>query len=183
MTNHGDPVSQKSTKYATVMLIGSWSLRQTRRSSSLSGPTPEQWNEWIRGHWRIENASHHDRDVTFAEDASRIRKNPGIAARLRSFADNLHRAAGCENIKNARWRAALDLNLILAMHGLYRELNCPEGDAATISPLRIDPMQDDERKMQSRLVVALKVSKAYKATALGAALSFPVSRKVCNNVS
>jgi predicted transposase YbfD/YdcC len=62
--------------------------------SSLCGPTPEQWNEWIRGHWRIENASHYVRDVAFAEDASRIRKNPDIAA---------------------RWRAALDLNLILAM--------------------------------------------------------------------
>jgi hypothetical protein len=37
--------------------------------SSLSGPTPEQWNEWIRGHWRIENASHYVRDVAFAEDA------------------------------------------------------------------------------------------------------------------
>jgi hypothetical protein len=87
--------------------------------SSLSGPTPEQWNEWIRGHWRIENASHYVRDVAFAEDASRIRKNPDIAARLRSFAYNLLRAAGCDNIKNARWRAALDLNLILAMPGLY----------------------------------------------------------------
>jgi len=43
----------------------------------------------IRGHWRIENGSHHVRDTTFAEDASRIRKNPDIAARLRSFAYNL----------------------------------------------------------------------------------------------
>ena len=87
--------------------------------SSLGGPTPEQWNDWIRGHWRIENASHYVRDVAFAEDASRIRKNPDIAARLRSFAYNLLRTAGCDNIKNARWRAALDLNLILAMPGLY----------------------------------------------------------------
>lgn len=86
--------------------------------SSLNGPTPEKWNEWIRRHWRIENGSHYVRDVAFAEDASRIRKNPDIAARLRSFAYNLLRAAGCDNIKNARWRAALDLNLILAMPGL-----------------------------------------------------------------
>jgi len=69
--------------------------------------------------WAIENGSHYVRDVVFAEDASRVRKNPDIAARLRSFAYNLLRAAGCENIKNARWRAALDLNLILAMPGLY----------------------------------------------------------------
>ncbi|MBB4199545.1 putative transposase YbfD/YdcC, partial [Rhodoblastus sphagnicola] len=87
--------------------------------SSLSGPTAEKWNEHIRRHWRIENGSHYVGDVTFAEDASRIRKNPDIAARLRSFAYNLLRAAGCDNIKNARWRAALDLNLILAMPRLY----------------------------------------------------------------
>lgn len=86
--------------------------------SSLCGPAPEQWSEWIRGNWRIENASHYVRDVAFAEDASHIRKNPGIAARPRSFAYNLLRAAGCDNIKNARWRAALDLNLILDMPGL-----------------------------------------------------------------
>ena len=53
------------------------------------------------------------RDTAFAEDASRIRKNPDIVARLRSFAYNLIRARGCENIRNARWRAALDFNLAL----------------------------------------------------------------------
>jgi len=49
----------------------------------------------------------------------RISKNADIAARLRSFAYNLLRAAGCDNIKNARWRAALDLNVVLSMPGLY----------------------------------------------------------------
>jgi len=80
--------------------------RPTRPSSgcsSLNGPTPEQWNDHIRRHWRIENGSHYIHD---------------IAARLRTFAYNLLRAAGCDNIKNARWRAALDLNLVLAMPGL-----------------------------------------------------------------
>ena len=56
--------------------------------SSVAGVAPECWNEWIRGHWRIENGSRYVRDVAFAEDACRIRKNPDIAARLRSFADN-----------------------------------------------------------------------------------------------
>jgi hypothetical protein len=37
--------------------------------------------------------------VAFAEDASRIRKNPDIVARLRSFAYDLLRADGCDNIK------------------------------------------------------------------------------------
>lgn len=70
--------------------------------SSASSPTPERWNEWIRGHWRIENGSHYVRDGTFAEDASRIRKNPDIAARLRSFAYNLLRSRERASIKNAR---------------------------------------------------------------------------------
>ena len=38
----------------------------------------------IRKHWRIENKLHYTRDVTFREDASRIRKNPGVFARIRS---------------------------------------------------------------------------------------------------
>jgi len=83
--------------------------------SSASGQTPERWNEWIRGHWRIENGSHYVRDAAFAEDASRIRKNPDIVARLRSFAYNTIRIAGCQNVLNARWRAALDIKEILKM--------------------------------------------------------------------
>ena len=83
--------------------------------SSLDGIAPDIWNDWIRGHWRIENASHYVRDATFAEDASRIRKNPDIVARLRSFAYNLIRASGGENIQNARYRAALDLNAAIKL--------------------------------------------------------------------
>jgi hypothetical protein len=45
----------------------------------------------IRKHWGIENKSHYTRDVTFREDASRIRTNPGIFARLRSIAYNVLR--------------------------------------------------------------------------------------------
>ena len=82
--------------------------------SSAGGSPPEQWNEWIRGHWRIDKCSH-VRDVAFAEDASRIRKNPDIVARIRSFAYNLLRADGCQNIKNARWRNVIHLNEVLKM--------------------------------------------------------------------
>jgi len=87
--------------------------------SSLAGPTPECWNAWIRDHWRIENGSHYVRDVAFAEDASRIRKNPDIVARLRSFAYNLLRASGCDNIKNARWRAAIDFETLLKIKPIH----------------------------------------------------------------
>jgi hypothetical protein len=83
--------------------------------SSASNQTPERWYKWIRARWRIENGSHHVRGAAFAEDASRIRKNPDVAARLRSFAHKLIRAAGCDNIRNTRWQAALNVNLVLEM--------------------------------------------------------------------
>jgi predicted transposase YbfD/YdcC len=60
----------------------------------------------IRQHWSIENRSHYVRDVTFAEDASRIRCNPGIFARLRSFAANILRFNNVSNVSNARYRIA-----------------------------------------------------------------------------
>ena len=87
--------------------------------SSAEGIAPERWNEWIRGHWRIENGSHYVRDVAFAEDTSRIRKNPDIAARLRSIAYNLIRASGADNIKNARYRAALNIAFALNLLGVH----------------------------------------------------------------
>ena len=43
----------------------------------------------IRGHWKIETTSHYSRDVTFGEDKSRIRTNPGVFARLRSSSATL----------------------------------------------------------------------------------------------
>jgi hypothetical protein len=94
-------------------------LAKTRETvfwiSSLDGVAPEIWNEWIRGHWRIENGSHYVRDVAFAEDASRIRKNPDIVARLRSFAYNLIRASGQDNVQNARYRATLDVAFAITL--------------------------------------------------------------------
>lgn len=81
--------------------------------SSAEGIAAELWNQFIRDHWRIENGSHYVRDVAFAEDASRIRKKPDIAARLRSFAYNRIRAFGADNIKNTRYKAALDIEFAL----------------------------------------------------------------------
>ena len=61
----------------------------------------------IRQHWGIENKSHYTRDVTMREDASRIRTNPGIFARLRSFAYNILRCNQSETIPQDRFAAAL----------------------------------------------------------------------------
>ena len=72
----------------------------------------------IRNHWAIENQNHWVRDVTLAEDASRIRINPGVMARLRSQALNIARANGVTNIAKATWAAALDPALSLSYSGL-----------------------------------------------------------------
>lgn len=61
----------------------------------------------IRGHWGIENRSRYSRGVTFGEDASRIRVNPGIFARLRGFAGNILRLNQAGPISQDRCRAAL----------------------------------------------------------------------------
>ena len=70
-------------------------------------PSVERAADAIRQHWGIENRVHYVRDVTFGEDASRIRKNPGIFARLRSFALNILRFNHLENIADARYRTAI----------------------------------------------------------------------------
>ena len=61
----------------------------------------------IRGHWHIENTLHYTRDVTFREDHSRIRHNPGVFARLRSFAYNILRCNQASTFSQDRYAAAL----------------------------------------------------------------------------
>ncbi|MDD2861858.1 MAG: hypothetical protein PHI71_12425, partial [Acidiphilium sp.] len=61
----------------------------------------------IRAHWKIENTSHYTRDVTMGEDLSRIRTNPGIFARMRSFGFNILMVSKIGTMKQDRYRAAL----------------------------------------------------------------------------
>ena len=63
--------------------------------------------EAIRAHWKIENTSHYSRDVTLGEDRSRIRTNPGVFARLRSFAFNILKANKTDTLNQDRYRAGL----------------------------------------------------------------------------
>lgn len=67
----------------------------------------------IRNHWGIENRNHNVRDGSFNEDGSRIRKNPHIFAKLRSFSLNIFRANSIENINNERNENAFDLDRFL----------------------------------------------------------------------
>jgi predicted transposase YbfD/YdcC len=61
----------------------------------------------MRSHWYIENKLHYTRDVTFQEDQSRIRHNPGVFARLRSFAYNILRRNQNSTFSQDRYAAAL----------------------------------------------------------------------------
>jgi hypothetical protein len=50
---------------------------------------------------------HYTRDGTMAEDASRVRNNSGIMARIRSFTANIMRANKVTNMADTRYRNAL----------------------------------------------------------------------------
>lgn len=72
----------------------------------------------IRGHWGIENSLHHVLDVSLGEDASRIRRKPGVFAQLRHFALNLLRHNGETNIRAALYDNALSLERVLNYEGI-----------------------------------------------------------------
>jgi hypothetical protein len=78
------------------------------------GLTAEGFGRAVRAHRGVENRSHHVRDRILGEDASRIRRRPGIFARLRSFALNILRARGVANVSEAIYTDALSLDCLLA---------------------------------------------------------------------
>jgi predicted transposase YbfD/YdcC len=98
---------------------GAWTAREETALYASSVMLPAAtFADAIRNHWAIENRSHYVRDVTLAEDASRIRINPGIMARLRSYVLNIARANGAENIARALWIAAIDPTVSLSYKGV-----------------------------------------------------------------
>lgn len=82
--------------------------------SSAAGLPAAAWAAAIRGHWGIENRNHYVRDVSCDEDKSRIRDNPGIMARARSFALNIMCKNDISNVAQALWNGALSLDHIRA---------------------------------------------------------------------
>jgi hypothetical protein len=78
---------------------------------------------WVRGHWSIENGSHYVRDVTFGEDASRIRKNSGpqVMAAFRNAAIGFLRSTGVTNIAAALRRNASRVDELFAKLGILKQ--------------------------------------------------------------
>lgn len=79
--------------------------------------TPPVLAAWARGHWAIENKIHYVRDVTFAEDASRIRTGnaPRVMATLRNIAIGLARRDGAPNIAAATRHCANQIDRVLTL--------------------------------------------------------------------
>lgn len=75
-------------------------------------PAVKTLAKFIRGHWAIENSEHWVLDVTFAEDASRIRKlsSPEISAAFRRMALNILQRDTTykDSIRGKRLRAGWD---------------------------------------------------------------------------
>lgn len=72
----------------------------------------EHYGRALRNHWTIENNLHWQLDVSFAEDASRIRKRNGgqnFALLRRLALGLLKRHPSKESIKSKRYEAALDV--------------------------------------------------------------------------
>lgn len=79
----------------------------------------EKASRGIRGHWGIENKSHHVRDVSMGEDSSRIRRNPHIFAKLRSFALNILRKNNVKNVSRELFRNCMDINRLFDYAGIF----------------------------------------------------------------
>ena len=94
--------------FTRIVSSGLWD-RSTETAFYVSNakPTALGATDAIRGHWQIETTSHYSRDVTFGEDKSRIRTNPGVFARLRSFAFNILKSNKTSTLSQDRYRAAL----------------------------------------------------------------------------
>lgn len=90
--------------------------------TSLTGPdaTPDRIAAHLRRHWHIENRLHWVRDVTYTEDASRIRTGnaPRVMASLRNLAINAHRHQGATNIAKALRHTARNPERPLQLFGI-----------------------------------------------------------------
>ncbi|MFF6780779.1 ISAs1 family transposase [Streptomyces sp. NPDC012510] len=81
--------------------------------------SPAEIASWARGHWIIENTVHWTKDVTFAEDASQVRRHhtPAVMSALRDLTRTALDRAGWTNIASGR-RAHTRPDAALNLHGI-----------------------------------------------------------------
>jgi predicted transposase YbfD/YdcC len=108
----------------TAGLDGVWTSKEivygiTSLRADLAGPA--HLNYYARRHWVVENRLHWVRDVTFAEDGSRVRTGaaPRVLATFRNLAISAIRLAGRANIAHAR-RDLLIHDDAFAAYGIYQ---------------------------------------------------------------
>lgn len=72
--------------------------------------TAEDFHDYVRSHWGIENKSHYVRDTTWSEDAHQayIGNGPRVMATLRNLAAGILRLNGVNDIKRATEAIARD---------------------------------------------------------------------------
>jgi predicted transposase YbfD/YdcC len=89
-------------------------------SLSAREAAPAHIAAYLRGHWVIENKVHWVRDVTFREDASRVRtgSRPRAMATLRNLAAGLIRQAGYTQVAPTIRKLKHDTDLLLTVLGL-----------------------------------------------------------------
>jgi predicted transposase YbfD/YdcC len=98
---------------SAVAVLGVTSLTAQRAS-------PTQIAGYVRGHWGIENRLHWVRDVTYGEDASRVRTGtaPRVMAGMRNLAISALRLAGHTNIAKELRHMARDATRPLTLLGI-----------------------------------------------------------------
>jgi len=88
-------------------------------------PKVRRLSQLIRDHWLIENSQHHVLDVSFSEDASRIRKGSGpeVSAVFRRMALNILRQDTTlkDSIRGKRLRAGWDESVLDKIYAGFSE--------------------------------------------------------------
>ena len=79
--------------------------------------TAEDFHDYVRSHWGIENKSHYVRDTTWSEDAHQayIGNGPRVMATLRNLAAGILRLNGVNDIKRATEEIARDRHRALPL--------------------------------------------------------------------
>ena len=108
-------------RHVTCTATGTTHTETVHGITSLA-TSPGQLADYIRGHWHIENRLHWVRDVTFNEDACRIRTGnaPRVMAGLRNLAISALRIAGHNNIAKGLRHIGRDHNRALTLLGIQR---------------------------------------------------------------